>query len=148
MAKKHKPALPTTVLPAHPDLWSASSQRSYAYESSNYHQYTDRPYTCRRCGQAAVFTALQQRIAYEERKAHIWQDRVLCAACFATRMQIEAELRACAQRWQAERAACQADTPFLLCWLGLLQQHVEYGGRRDEGNTHLLRALLQDGEGG
>lgn len=148
MAKHKKPAPPATVVPANPDLWSASSQQSYAYQSSLHHQYTDRPYTCRHCQQAAVFTAQQQREACEVRKAHIWQDRVLCAGCFATRMQIEAELRACAHRWQTERAACQADTPFLLCWHGLLQQHVEYGGRRDEGNTRMLLALLEGREGG
>lgn len=147
MTRHKKPAPPATVVPANPGLWSASSQQSYACESS-LHQYSDRHYTCWRCRQAAVFTAQQQREAYEVRKAYIWQQRVLCAACFATRMQIEADLRACAHRWQTGRAACQADTAFLLCWHGLLQQHVEYGGRRDEGNTRMLLALLEEREGG
>lgn len=146
LAGKKQPP-PAVVAPANPDLWSDSSKQSYAYQSSLHRAYTDRHYTCRRCKQAAVFTALQQREVYEVRKAYIWQDRVLCAECFATRMQIEAELRACARRWQADRAECQADTPFLLSWHGLLQQHVEYGGSRDEGNTRMLMALLQEREG-
>lgn len=145
---KKQPPPAMVVVPAQPDLWSDSSKQSYAYQSSLHHQYSDRHYTCRRCKQAAVFTALEQRATYESRKAYIWQDRVLCAECFATRMQIEAELRACAQRWQTDRAECQADTPFLLCWLGLLQQHVEHGGSRDEGNTRMLMALLQGHESG
>ncbi len=143
--KKQPP--PVVVVPANPDLWSDSSKQSYAYQSALHHQYSDRHYTCGLCKQAAVFTARQQQETYEVRKAHIWQDRVVCAECFATRMKIEAELRACAHRWQADRAECQADTPFLQRWHGLLQQHVEYGGSRDEGNTHMLMALLREREG-
>lgn len=129
-------------VPATPDLWSDSSKQSYVYQSSFRRMYSDRHYTCRRCKQAAVFTAQEQREAYEVRKAYIWQDRVLCAECFATRMKIEAGLRACALRWQAERDECQADTPFLQRWHSLLLQHVEYGGNRDEGNICMLQALL------
>lgn len=142
-----KKQLPSRVVPAATELWSDSSKQSYAYQSPHHREYSDRQYTCRRCGQPAVFTAEEQREAYEVRKAYIWQTRVLCAACFATRMQIEAELHGCAQRWQTARAEFQADTPFLLCWLGLLQQHVEYGGSQDVGNTHMLQALLRGREG-
>lgn len=92
------------------------------------------------------FTGQEQRESYEVRKDYIWQARVLCAECFATRMQIEAELVACAHRWQTARSECNADTPFLRRWHGLLQQHVDYGGSRDEGNIHMLLALLRGRE--
>lgn len=144
MEKKEQPPHILAV-PTSPEHWSDSSKQSYAYQSPP-REYSDRNYTCRHCRKAAVFTGQEQREAYEVRKAYIWQARVLCAECFATRMQIEAELLACAHRWQTARAKCNADTPFLRRWHGLLQQHVDYGGSRDEGNTHMLLALLRGRE--
>lgn len=43
--------------------------------------YMDEYYWCARCGAAAVFTALQQRHAYEVDKRYWLQRRKLCDGC-------------------------------------------------------------------
>ena len=69
-------------VPANPLAWSASSQRSRSFSGEAGQSYTNEYYWCRRCGSAAVFTAEQQRDAYEVRKRSIHQRRVLCDPCW------------------------------------------------------------------
>jgi len=131
MEKKEQPPHILAV-PTAPEHWSDSSKQSYAYQSPP-REYSDRHYTCRHCRKAAVFTGQEQREAYEARKAYIWQARVLCAECFATRMQIEAVrgvdsagvLRSLVQRGLAEEVGRLevAGRPILYGVTDLFMQH-------------------------
>jgi len=69
-------------VPANPHAWSASSQRSRSFRGEAVRSYTNEYYWCRRCNSATVFTAEQQRDAYEVRKRSIHQRRVLCDPCW------------------------------------------------------------------
>lgn len=133
--------LSKSAVQVNPEKWSESSKRSHSYVSPPA-EYKDYHYKCWRCRQSAVFTAEAQREAYEVRQAYIWQKRHLCSECFGMRMQIEAQLRACVESWASDRTTLQVDTAFLQRWLALLDSHVSYGGRADEGNAQMLRRLL------
>jgi Probable zinc-ribbon domain len=43
--------------------------------------YIDRPFTCKHCGVAQIWTAKQQRWWYEVLKGDVWQIAVLCRPC-------------------------------------------------------------------
>ena len=139
-----KVRLPPAIL-CNPDNWSASSKQSHSYNSAP-SEYRDRNYVCWRCKQPDVYTAQEQREAYEVRKVYIWQTRVLCKDCFRTRVSIEASLKQCRTSWQEESEALRTDTEYLKRWRSLLQEHVHYGGKADEGNLHMLEQLLRQHE--
>ncbi len=67
---------------ADPMKWSATSQRSRGFDPHGVRGYADEYYWCRRCGAPAVFTAEQQREAFEVRKKPIYQRRVHCERCW------------------------------------------------------------------
>lgn len=64
------------------EQWSRSSKQSLSYDFPK-KTYKDTPYKCSLCFADAVFTAEEQKHAFEVRKAYIWQARVLCASCWA-----------------------------------------------------------------
>ena len=132
---------PPSLIPTDPENWSESSKRSYIYESPP-KEYRDHHYECWRCKQPGVYSAQEQQATYEVRKAYIWQKRTLCTDCFRVRTSIEAELRKCNVVWQQEKPERLVDAKFQERWLSLLQEHVHYGGKADEGNTQMLKSLL------
>jgi hypothetical protein len=125
-----------------PNHWSESSKRSVIFMIPPAH-YEDIQYRCTRCGKGAVFTAADQKLMFESRKAYIWQRRNLCPDCFRERRQIERDIRQCQSRWRDHKRESQRDTEFLRRWLGLLEKHPEYGGRKNHAGITMLQSLVE-----
>lgn len=121
--------------------WSTQSRRSLAAEFAGTH-YQDQPARCRRCDGEFVFTAAQQRQAFEVRKAYIWQQRTLCAACWQQRLALTGELRRLQRQWRAQRASLKRDIAALRRWRELLRQLPFYGCRQDVAQIAMLERLL------
>src|SRR5882724_11634650 len=80
--------------PVNPNHWSEESKRSMIFLSPPA-RYEDIHYQCMRCARPAVFTAVEQKLAFEGRKAYIWQGRTLCSQCWSERQRIEHDIRVC-----------------------------------------------------
>jgi hypothetical protein len=137
--KKTPFALPS-VAPADPSLWSAKSQQSYAFWSRTF--YEDIAYRCHYCGVDAVFTAREQKIAYETKKTHIDVRRVLCAACFRDRAEVARHIARCQAQWAMAKIELGRDQVFLQNWRCLLTEHARYGARADGAAMGMLDKAL------
>lgn len=129
-------------VPVDPEKWSESSKRSVIYDFPP-KEYGDINYKCWRCEASAVFTAEEQKQAFERRKAYIWQRRYLCGTCFSERQALERNIRRHSAKWEAQKRQLQRDIAFLKEWLQLLEAHPRYGGKRNEANINMLRRLLE-----
>lgn len=138
MKKKRAAAQPTAV-PCDSRLWSASSQQSYSRVQK---EYRDHAYRCRVCGKDAVFSALEQKIVYETKKAYIHQQRVLCASCWDDSLHVRAQVGACELRWAREKAVLASDRAFLRAWHDLLLSRERYGARQNFALKAMLAKLL------
>ena len=130
-----------TGVPCDPEQWSDDSKRSVAYEFAP-EPYRDKAYRCWRCDAPDVFTAAEQKHAFEVRKAHIDQQRILCRACHREWVGLEREAGECRRRWASEDAALRRDPAFLRRWLVALERLPGYNGARDEANIVMLRKLV------
>jgi hypothetical protein len=131
------------VAPADPSLWSEQSQRSVAAAWTK--EYRDIPYRCWRCRADAVFTAQDQKHAFEVQKAPIDQRRVLCEDCWRQSVGIGRELGMCESRWSVEKPALRKDKEFLARWLQLLEAREEYVAYKpDTAKKNMLKKLLAD----
>jgi len=129
------------VVPVDANQWSEDSKRSYVFHSPPA-SYEDIKYHCSRCGKSAVYSAAEQKLAIEVRKAYIWQRRTLCPECWSARQRIERGIRECQSRWRTHKRELQRDAGFLRQWLGLLETHPDYGGRKNHSGVTMLRRLL------
>jgi Probable zinc-ribbon domain len=132
-------------VPCDPECWSEASKQSVAYEFSR-ETYRDKAYLCWRCGARDVFTAADQKHAFEVRKVNITQERVLCGACHRERVRLDREARVCRRRWAAEGPTLLRDPEFLHHWLAVLEALPGYGGATDEANIAMLRRLVAGNE--
>jgi hypothetical protein len=126
--------------PVNPNHWSEKSKRSVTFQVPPSH-YEDVHYKCGRCRRDAVFTAVDQKLAFEGRKAHIWQSRTLCSECWSERRRIEHDIRGCQVRWRTDERQLQHDGEFLRRWLRLLESHPDYGRRKNHAGIAMLRRL-------
>jgi hypothetical protein len=141
MKRNKNAAERTGKVPVNPDHWSRSSRRSAIFWNPPAH-YTDVHYRCARCGVSALFTATDQKEAFEGRKAYVWQRRKLCQGCWNARRQIEREIRIFQARWRANKRELERDKGFLGQWLELLERHPEYDGRTNHAGIRMLQRLL------
>lgn len=133
-----------TGVPCNPDEWSEDSKRSVTYEFAP-RPYRDKAYLCWRsgCRAQAIFTAADQKYAFEVRKVNISQQRSLCGVCYRDRVELERTVGECRRRWAAERESLRRDFEFLRRWLDGLEALPAYGGERDEANITMLRRLTR-----
>jgi Probable zinc-ribbon domain len=132
------------VAPADPSLWSEQSQRSVCVGWTK--EYRDIKYQCWRCTSPAVFTAQDQKYAFEVKKAPIDQHRILCNECWRQSLEIRKELVGCAEQWADSKVNLAKDKAFLARWLGLLElleKFVPY--RTDTAKKNMIKMLLLDG---
>jgi hypothetical protein len=129
-------------VPVDPNHWSESSKRSYVFHTPPAN-YEDIEYQCWRCGRSAVYSAAEQKLAFEIRKAHICQRRKLCRGCWLERKRIERGIRDCESRWRAHKPELQRDTGFLRGWLELLEKHSDYGARKNYAGIRMLQRLVE-----
>jgi len=75
-------------LSADAEQWSEESKRSRDYNYTKGVErlsYRSEHYWCNSCGRPVVFTAAQQKYAYEVEKRYIYQTRKLCEPCYEAR---------------------------------------------------------------
>lgn len=139
-----KPENERVSVPTNPNNWSKETRQMTDRYGEPTH-YFDEYYWCECCAAMAVFTAEEQRVAYEERKAYLCQRRTLCSTCHEHRTRIVSELKDIRALWRSDRSRLQADTQFLDRWLRLLHDHVKHGGAADESHMEMLGRLLTGG---
>ena len=134
---------PVSTVPANPANWSPQSQRSVSTEWTK--EYTSYRYNCWRCRTSAVFSAEDQRYAYEVKKAPIDQKRILCEACWRRSNQIAAELSKYEEDWVESKEVLRRDRAFLEQWSRLLDERDQYVPyRSDSAKKNMLAKLLSD----
>ena len=106
--------------------------------------YEDKSYVCRACGQASVFTAEQQKYAYEVKKALIYQERVLCESCFGERKRLEVASNDFLASWSENRGALKANGSALRRWKEILELLPKYGARQETARIKMLTRLIED----
>jgi hypothetical protein len=120
------------------ERWSRSSKQSYSYVSPP-RTYEDIHYECWRCGAADVFTAAEQKTAFEVKQAYIWQRRILCQSCFAKRRRLEQISRSHSKRWRESKSEVAKDRAFLEEWLNALEELPKYAARRNTANIAMIK---------
>jgi Probable zinc-ribbon domain len=133
------------------DQWSESSKRSYVYHYQR-RFYDDIHYICRRCQSPSVFTAADQKIAFEVKKHYIWQRRTLCGDCNAGLFALRVLHRELETRWASQKVELSGDLEFLEAWHMVLSAFPEYGSRvggamgvKVGGLIGLLRGRMHEG---
>ncbi|WP_431259391.1 hypothetical protein ACQ86G_03770 [Roseateles chitinivorans] len=124
------------------ERWSASSRQSYIYQCAG-ESYADIHYECGKCQSAAVFSAEEQKRAFELKKNYIWQRRRLCPACNAMLWRLRTRERACQSRWCSERKVLARDEGFMREWLGILEAIPPFAPQFRNGMPETLTRLLQ-----
>lgn len=119
--------------------WSAEGQRRLGYLSPPLY-YEDRVFACRSCQCESVFTALQQKCEFEEKKAYPLRQRVLCPPCFSRRVELKAANAHYSALWIEQKPAMLRDLRALLRWLDVLQELPAFGGRRDTARIRMLES--------
>ncbi len=132
------PRKPVTV---EKDLWSESSRRSGDYLLIG-DFYEDKPFSCRVCGANAVFTAEQQKYAYEVKKAHTWEQHLLCLECFEQRNTLIAEAATYAAEWARTKAQFRQKPAAIRRWKEVLEILPRFGVRKDSARIRMLAKLL------
>ncbi len=138
--KKKKVPLPPATAPADPRQWSEQSQAAVAASFRTH--YTDKAYRCRYCGKDALFSAAEQKIVYEVKKAHIGVQRVLCEACWRDSHVVTQKIADCEARWAESKQVLAHDEAFLSAWHALLLEHQRYGARANSATKNMLLKLL------
>lgn len=126
-------------VPVERSQWSESSQRTYALLEF----YEDRTWSCRGCGQSFVFTAQEQKRAYEDEGVYIYWHPTLCAACAEQAQATADAIQRHEARWQANRQEMQDDRAFLKRWLDSLETYARLSGRRNQSVIAMLQQLLR-----
>jgi hypothetical protein len=124
--------------------WSDASRRLLAFRSTP-KVYEDLPYRCRSCGREDVFTAEQQKHAYEIKK-NLWplQQHVLCSLCFSDWQKLLSEAEALKQLWEADSSRLKGDIAALERWLAVLKLLPKYGTRIDGARVRMLEGLIKN----
>ena len=91
--------------------------------------YSNITYKCRACGKFDIFSAFEQKKAYENRQEYYEQMRVLCQDCWRSKR----KLLKLAQQYEAEyckdKAAKLKNLAFLLDWLNVLKEYKNFSYR-------------------
>jgi len=127
---------------ADPTKWSKKSQRSVAASFTT--EYTDIHYRCWHCQAEAIFSAADQKHAFEIKKASIVQRRLLCETCWRKSLHLAAELKEFGTKWDESKLSLKTDEIFLSKWLQLLAEQETYVPyRHDTARKSMLRKLLR-----
>lgn len=127
------------IVPAEPSKWSEASQRSVAAEWTR--EYRDIEYSCWRCHTRAIFSAADQKHAFEVLKAPISQQRILCTECWSRSLVLARDINHCEQSWAESKLQLRQDKEFLSKWLQLLTEMEAYARYRP--NTAIKRMLTK-----
>lgn len=120
--------------------YSDASKRSVGFEFLGSH-YADISYQCIKCKKEAIFTAKEQKQAYEVRKEYMWAKRQLCDACWREIRQIKKQLLQCEQNYLDDKTHLQ-DANFLSEWLNLLELYPKYGKKGNPARITFVKKHL------
>lgn len=123
--------------------WSESSRRSEIYNSTAT-EYEGIGYVCIKCSAPTVFTAREQKVAYEVKKDYIWKRRTLCRQCFVALEVLRKRARSFQKSWNEGREVLVNDRVFVEHWLNALEEIRTYGKRSDDSAIVRLRRLLHE----
>ena len=129
-----------TRLPVDRNRWSESSQRTYA----TIQFYEDIAWTCRGCGQSDVFTAQEQKQAFEVEQIYIYWHPCLCEACSHKKQSTAENMRRYETHWKANKQELRHDLAFLKQWVVLLETYAQLSGRKNDDLIQMLRTLIRD----
>ncbi len=123
------------------EKWSESSKRSFAYSGSLKTHYEDISYRCTKCSQVAMFTAAEQKNAYEVLRQFIWRQRTLCPKCYSNLELLRKKDRQFEKEWAENKARLKSDRQFLWAWLEVLEDIPTYGKRPHSSMIVMLQKL-------
>jgi len=106
-------------------------------------EYKDIGYDCWHCQQKAIFSAQDQKYAYEVKKRYFWQRRRLCENCFSDANKLKNRLASYQQKWLESKSELSSDKDFLNDWLNALvelESYVPY--KHDTAKKNMLKKLL------
>lgn len=130
--------------------WSDESLRSYQsggswiYAGSDPESYENVANTCVRCERPFVFTAEEQKVAYEERKEFIWKRIKRCNNCQLELQQLQKKNSEFQSAWNNKDDDLQTNAGFLNEWLKVLELIPLYGKKADRSAIEMLRKALRE----
>ena len=126
------------------DKYSDSSKQSYGFELRKRDEYyADIHYNCIKCGTAAIYPALEQKKAYENRQEHICSKRVLCPTCWRTKRALKEALATIEDHYIANKDITLLDRVFLEQWLQKLNHYSGYTRKPNSMRIQFLQKHLK-----
>ncbi len=130
-------------VPIDKNAYSESSKRSVGHEFLG-DFYADINYKCSKCKKPEVFSAQDQKEAYEVRKEYMWAKRKLCDVCWHERKAIEKQLKDKEQWYAKNKEQALKDSEFLHGWLSLLQEYPKYGKKSNPARVKFIQNAIKN----
>jgi hypothetical protein len=118
-------------VPINKEEYSESSKRSAGHEYLGEY-YSAYKYGCFKCGKKAIYSAIEQKEAYENRKEYMWAKPTLCSQCWKEKRVLKTTNNKMESLFCLEKEKYLADENFLNEWLKSL---IEYGLYTNKANT-------------
>ncbi len=110
-----------------PEKYSESSKQSFGHEIRSRQQYyEDIEYKCRACSKIDVYSAFEQKKAYENRKDYIDCTRVLCQNCWRNKLSLLKQSQEMEKEYCSSQEAILSNEKFLRNWLNVLTEYKKY----------------------
>jgi len=121
--------------------YSCSSKRSVGFDYLGEY-YEDKRYQCKKCYKSTVYTAEEQKEAFEVKKRYMWQQRFLCGCCYNEMCSIRRELQEMEQHYCENREQIISDEKFLRKWLKLLVEYTKYCKKGNPSRVIFIKKTL------
>ena len=128
-------------IPLNRDEYSDESKRSLGHEYLG-DEYKDIKYKCAKCEKKALFTASEQKQAFEVRKEYMWIKRTLCTPCWREMRKIKSKLQAMELHYCENKEQSLNSKDFLTSWLTLLVLHPQYGKTANPARIVFVKKYL------
>lgn len=129
-------------VPINKNEYSEASKRSVGHVFLGSY-YEDIKYKCRKCRKIALFSAEEQKQAFEVRKEYMWANRQLCDECWREMRSIKAELQRIEDEYCRNKVSTLASKEYLKEWLRLLELYPKYGKRMNSARIAFLKKHLK-----
>ncbi len=125
------------------DAYSDSSKKSIGFEFLDDY-YEDVKYRCKKCYKQDVFTAEEQKITFEVKKAYMWQQRFLCNLCYQEMSSIKNELNKIDSDYLENKEAVVGNEELLKRWLYLLKEYPKYWQKENTAKIAFVKKALNN----
>mgnify|MGYP001606110043 CR=1 FL=1 len=127
-----------------PDRYSQSSKQSYGHEiRSRQKYYEDIEYVCRSCGRKDIYSAFEQKKAYENRKDYICCTRVLCQKCWRNKRNLLKLAHEMEKQYCLNKQVHLNSEKFLREWLHVLCEYKKYSYRFNHQRIRFIERHLE-----